>query len=115
MRARALAVHMLACARAGPPATAPALSATRRQRRKVDKCRVADKKQTDKPTNKQTNTHCSFIGIDFKHVISQFPRRAQSEGWIARHVILSTALRVLLVSTTKNSTDYHHHEFHLQS
>ena len=32
----------------------PALSATRRQRRKVDKCRVADKKQTDKPTNKHT-------------------------------------------------------------
>ena len=61
MRARALAVHALARARAGPPATAdPALSATRRQRRKVDKCRVADKKQTDKPTN----THYSFIGID---------------------------------------------------
>ena len=36
------------------------LSDTRRQHRKVDKCRVADKKQTDKPTN----THCSFIGID---------------------------------------------------
>ena len=33
---------------------------TRRQRRKVDKCRVADKKKT----NRQTNTHCSFIGID---------------------------------------------------
>ena len=48
-------------ARAGPPATAaPALSATRRQRRKVDKCRVADKKRT----NQQTNTHYSFIGID---------------------------------------------------
>ena len=58
MRARA---HVHACARArrtGPPATAaPALSATRRQRRKVDKCRVADKKQTDKPTNKPTNKH----------------------------------------------------------
>ena len=36
------------------------LSATRRQRRKVDKCRVADKMQTDR----QTNTHYSFIGID---------------------------------------------------
>ena len=35
-------------------------SRTRSQRRKVDKCRVADKKQTDK----QTNTHYSFIGID---------------------------------------------------
>ena len=53
--------------------------------------------------------------VNFKHVISQFPRRGQSEGWIARHVILSTALRVLLVSTTNNSTDYHHHKFHLQS
>ena len=29
---------------------------TRRQRRKVDKCRMADKKQTNKPTNKQTHT-----------------------------------------------------------
>ena len=37
---------------------------TRRQRRKVDKCRVADKKQTNQQTNKPTNTHCSFIGID---------------------------------------------------
>ena len=65
MRARVLSLCMrLPARRAGPPATAPALSATRRQRRKVDKCRVADKKQTDKPTNKQTNTHCSFIGID---------------------------------------------------
>ena len=55
MRARALAVH--ACARARPPATtALALSATRRQRRKVDKCRVADKKQTNQQTNKQTHT-----------------------------------------------------------
>ena len=26
----------------------------------MDKCRVADKKKT----NRQTNTHCSFIGID---------------------------------------------------
>ena len=25
---------------------------------------MADKKQTDKPTNQQTNTHYSFIGID---------------------------------------------------
>ena len=39
-------------ARAGPPATAWLLSATRRQRRKVDKCRVADKKQTNRQTNK---------------------------------------------------------------
>ena len=40
------------------------LSATRRQRRKVDKCRVADKKKTDKQADKQINTHYSFIGID---------------------------------------------------
>ena len=58
--ARVLSLCMLARARA----TAPALSDTRRQRRKVDKCRVADKKQTDKPTNQQTNTHYTFIGID---------------------------------------------------
>ena len=63
--ARVLSLCMLAPARGGPPATtAPALSDTRRQRRKVDKCRVADKKQTNKPTNQQTNTHYSFIGID---------------------------------------------------
>ena len=56
MRARALAVRMHALARAGPlPTTAdPALSAIRRQRRKVDKYCVADKKQTNKPTNKLT-------------------------------------------------------------
>ena len=56
--------HARACSRcaharargAGPLATTadPALSATRRQRPKLDKCRVADKKQTDKPTNKHT-------------------------------------------------------------
>ena len=67
--ARVLSLDRSRCAclpaRAGPPATAaPALSATRRQRRKVDKCRVADKTQTNKPTNQQTNTHYSFIGID---------------------------------------------------
>ena len=57
MRAGGLAVHALklARARAGPLATtAPALSATRRQRRKVDKCCVADKKKTDRQTNKHT-------------------------------------------------------------
>ena len=63
--ARVLSMCMVArVARAGPPATtAPALSATRRQRRKVDKCRVADKKKTDRQTNQQINTHYSFIGI----------------------------------------------------
>ena len=62
MRARALAVHALGRARARGRSRRRLilLSATRRQRRKVDKCRAADKKQT----NKQTNTHCSFIGID---------------------------------------------------
>ena len=64
MRTRALAVHALACARGAARDGLAALSDTRRQRRKVDKCRVADKKQTDKPTNQQTNTHYSFIGID---------------------------------------------------
>ena len=53
--AHVLSLCMRLPARAGPPATtAPALSATRRQRRKVDKCRVADKKKTDKPTDKHT-------------------------------------------------------------
>ena len=61
MRARALAVHALAHARArGRRRRLGCSRSTRRQRRKVDKCRVADKKQTDKPTN----THYSFIGID---------------------------------------------------
>ena len=41
---------------------------TRRQRRIVDKCRVADKKQTNQQTIKQTNTHYSFIGIDLPPV-----------------------------------------------
>ena len=30
----------------------------------MDKCRVADKKQTNQQTNKPTNTHYSFMGID---------------------------------------------------
>ena len=61
MRARALgAVHAFPRARGAARDGSCSLSATRRQRRKVDKCRVADKKQTDK----QTNTHYSFIGID---------------------------------------------------
>ena len=77
--ARVLSLCMLAPAHAGSPATtAPALSATRRQRRKVDKCRVADKKQTNqqtnrqthRQTNKQTNTHYSFIGIDYIPVLA---------------------------------------------
>ena len=61
MRARALAVHAcLPAARAGPARRLGCSRSTRRQRRKVDKCRVADKKKT----NRQTNTHYSFIGID---------------------------------------------------
>ena len=52
MRARALAVH--ACPRARGRPRRLLLSATLRQRRKVDKCRVADKKQTNKPTDKHT-------------------------------------------------------------
>ena len=61
MRARALAVHALARARRAARARRLGCSrSTRRQRRKVDKCRVADKKRTNKPTN----THYSFIGID---------------------------------------------------
>ena len=60
MRARALAVHALARSRAGSPATAWLLSEYSEAAPQVDKCRVADKKKTDKPTD----THCSFIGID---------------------------------------------------
>ena len=60
--ARVLSLCMLAHAARGAARDGlAALSATRRQRRKVDKCRVADKKQTDR----QTNTHYSFIGIDY--------------------------------------------------
>ena len=65
MRARALAVHMCMRlpARAGQPATAdPALGHTEAAPQS-GKCCVADKKQTDK----QTNTHYSFIGIDKLH------------------------------------------------
>ena len=69
MRACAIAVHALARRTRGAACDDGSCSrSTRRQRRKVDKCRVADKKQTNKqtnkPTNKQTNTHYSFIGID---------------------------------------------------
>ena len=60
MRARALAVYALARSRAGSPATAWLLSEYSEAAPQVDKCRVADKKKTDKPTD----THCSFIGID---------------------------------------------------
>ena len=60
MRARALAVHALARSRAASPATAWLLSEYSEAAPQVDKCRVADKKKTDKPTD----THCSFIGID---------------------------------------------------
>ena len=49
---------------------------TRRQRRKVDKCRVADKKQT----NQQTNTHCSFIGIDYCLLCSGLPIPTAAEA-----------------------------------
>ena len=55
MRARALgAVHAFPRARGAARDGSCSLSATRRQRRKVDKCRVADKKKTDKPTDKHT-------------------------------------------------------------
>ena len=58
MRARVLSLCMRLPARArGRPRRLGCSRSTRRQRRKVDKCRVADKKQT----NQQTNTHCSFI------------------------------------------------------
>ena len=63
--ARVLSLCACLPARAqGRPRRLGCSRSTRRQRRKVDKCRVADKKQTDKQTNKQTNTHYSFIGID---------------------------------------------------
>ena len=68
MRARALAVHALAARARGRPRRLGCSRSTRRQRRKVDKCRVADKKKTDKPTDRQTNTHYSFIGIDAVHI-----------------------------------------------
>ena len=61
MRARALAVHACPLARGpGPPATAPPLGSDSEAAPQSRKSRVADKKQT----NQQTNTHCSFIGID---------------------------------------------------
>ena len=60
MPARALAVHALARARGAARDGSCCSQSIRRQRRKVNKCRVADKTQT----NQQTNTHYSFIGID---------------------------------------------------
>ena len=63
--ARVLLLCMRLPARArGRPRRLGCSRSTRRQRRKVDKCRVADKKKTDKPTDRQINTHYSFIGID---------------------------------------------------
>ena len=52
MRARALAVHD--CARARGAARYGSCSRTWRQRREVEKCHVADKKQTNQQTNKHT-------------------------------------------------------------
>ena len=60
MRTRALASACLPARARGRPRRLGCSRSTRRQRRKVDKCRVADKKKTDR----QTNTHYSFIGID---------------------------------------------------
>ena len=73
MRARALAVHALARSRAGSPATAWLLSEYSEAAPQVDKCRVADKKKTDKPTDRQINTHYSFIGIDAFRNACRFP------------------------------------------
>ena len=54
MRARALVERMLARAARGRSRRLGCSRSTRRQRRKVDKCRVADKKQTNKQTDKHT-------------------------------------------------------------
>ena len=79
VRARALVERMLA--RRAQAATARQVAkprrlgcsrSTRRQRRKVDKCRVADKKKTDRQTNQQINTHYSFIGIDVPAPLVKF-------------------------------------------
>ena len=63
---------------------------TRRQRRKVDKCRVADKKKTDRQTNKPTNKHTLLFyryrfseASIFSHLfelITLESRQARSQG-----------------------------------
>ena len=59
-RCASACMHALARARAGPPTTAaPALSATRRQRRKVDKYVVWPIKS--RPTNQQTCSRCACL------------------------------------------------------
>ena len=56
MRARALgAVHACPPRARGRPQRLGCSRSTRRQRRKLDKCCVADKKQTNQQTNKPTN------------------------------------------------------------
>ena len=66
--ARVLSLDRCACLPArGRPRRLGCSRKTRRQRRKVNKCRVADKKRT----NQQTNTHYSFIGIDVKLIFAK--------------------------------------------
>ena len=66
MRARALASAVHACPRARGAARdgLAALGVLGGSAAKWTNVRVADEKQTNKPTNQQTNTHYSFIGID---------------------------------------------------
>ena len=76
--ARVLSLCMLA-----PATTALLLSGTRRQRRKVDKCRVADKKKTDKPTDKQTNKHTLLFYRYRSLVLIAFPAWDTQLIWFA--------------------------------
>ena len=66
--ARVLSLCMLARSRGA--ARDGSCSRTRRQRRKVDKCRVADKKQTDKPTNKHTLLFYRYRYLRYSYTIT---------------------------------------------
>ena len=79
MRARALAVHACPLARGRPRRLLLSDSEAAPQSRKS---RVADKKQTDR----QTNTHYSFIGID--RVQSSFNLKADRHGYTDHHLLV---------------------------
>ena len=80
MRACALGASALCMrlpVRAGPPATAPCSPALGGSAAKwTNVVWPIKSRQTNKPTNKQTNTHYSFIGIDIYH--SEFHHHATS-------------------------------------
>ena len=106
MRARALAskhAQRSLCMLAGARGASRDGSCSRRQRRKVDKCRVADKKKT----NRQTNTHYSFIGIDN----SQF----STNGTVISHFVPLPMRRFSTWQLRSNAVHIYHNILLLQT